>query len=137
MARIEGGQKFRNRLQGSKESIEQAMGEVVFVGAGLIQTAARLSITKGAVSGKKHAPSVAPNPPLNDTGQLATEIITEKTGPLTAEVSSNAPYALAQEFGYAPNNLPERPYMRPAADAERDRINKLAARAVKISLRGQ
>jgi hypothetical protein len=108
----------------------EAVTRALYGGAQDVQIAAQLSITRGATSGKNHVPSTAPNPPNNDTGVLANNIEAAVVGPLKAETSSNAPYALAQEFGSERRNLPERPYMRPAAKQARPRVVKRVVRAI-------
>lgn len=75
------------------------VGAALFAGGEAIQVEAQRSITEGAVSGKAHVPSKPGDPPNNDTGYLAAAIVTIKTAPLEVEVSSNAGYAAALEFG--------------------------------------
>lgn len=117
------------RLTGGEAARE--VGKALFAAGQMIQVEAQLSITRGAVSGKNHVPSVAPNPPNNDTGVLANGIETRQVSQLHVEVSSNAPYAAAQEYGDSSGNLPERPYMRPATVKMRPQATELVRRAVK------
>ena len=83
----------------SGEHMVRQVGKALFAAGEMIQVEAQISITAGAVSGKKHEPSKAGDPPNNDTGVLANNIETVQVAPLVVEVSSNAPYAAAQEFG--------------------------------------
>lgn len=108
----------------------------VYGGAQDIQVDAQTSISTGAVSGKNHVPSTPGTPPNNDSGVLAGNIEAASTGPLKAETSSNAPYALPQEMGSAKLNLPERPYMRPAAAKGRPKTQRRVAEAVDRVIRG-
>ena len=56
---------------------------------------------------------------------LQAHIETSQPSPLVAEVTSSAPYASALEFGTS--KMAERPYMRPARDAEEPKIQRLFA----------
>lgn len=108
----------------------EAVTRALYGGAQDVQIEAQLSITRGATSGKNHQPSTAPDAPNNDTGVLANNIEAAVVAPLKAETSSNAPYAAAQEFGSEKQNLPERPYMRPAAAKRRPNVRQRIVRAV-------
>lgn len=121
------------KLRGAAGAVVGEVGKALFVAGQEVQIEAQLSITRGAVSGKGHVPSKPGDPPMNDTGVLANGIETNMTGPLAVEVSSNAPYAAALEFGTS-KMLP-RPYMRPAARKKRQDIGKLVAAAVRRGLR--
>ena len=116
--------------------IKQFVGPALFVAGKRIETAAQISITDGAVSGDNHEPSEPGKPPNNDTGVLANNIETVQITQLKVEVSSNAPYAAAQEFGReTPTRLPARPYMAPAANKERANATKIVQRAVAQAVR--
>lgn len=106
----------------------RSVGKALFAAGERIQVSAQISITEGSVSGKGHVPSAPGTPPNNDTGRLANNIETTQAEPLKVIVSSNAPYAAAQEFGNS--KLPERPYMRPAVARERKAVSELVKRAV-------
>lgn len=135
MARIIGAKAHSARLRALRgPDMVRKVGAALFAGGNRVQVAAQLSITRGAVSGKGHVPSAPGEPPNNDTGVLANNIETVQVGPLKVEVSSNAPYAAAQEFGNS--RLPERPYMRPAAAAERANVVQLVRRAVNQAVAG-
>lgn len=122
-------------LQLTPDAIGRVVGPALFVAGKRVETAAQISITEGAVSGAGHVPSVAPNAPNNDTGVLANNIETVQINRLKVEVSSNAPYAAAQEFG--PPGRPDqaRPYMAPAALKEKGNAEKIVQRAVKQAVR--
>jgi phage gpG-like protein len=81
------------------EHMVRRVGQALFAGGELIQVHAQISITSGAVSGNGHVPSQPGEPPNNDTGVLANNIETVQVAPLVVEVSSNAPYAAALEYG--------------------------------------
>lgn len=116
------------RIKGPR--MVEAVTRALYGGAQDVQITAQLSITRGATSGKNHVPSQPGTPPNNDTGVLANNIEAAVVGPLKAEASSNAPYALPQELGSEKIGLPERPYMRPAAKQARPRVVKRVVRAV-------
>lgn len=104
------------------------------VGGEMIQAAAQISITTGAVSGKGHIPSKPGEPPNNDSGVLAGSIETNDTGRLEVTVSANAEYAVPLEFGSS--KMAPRPFMRPARDKKRDEVKATIARAVEHILQG-
>jgi phage gpG-like protein len=108
--------------------MRREIGAALFAGGERIAVAAQISITEGAVSGKAHVPSAPGSPPNNDSGILAGNIETVQVDIGHVEVSSNAPYAAAQEFGNS--RLPARPYMAPAAAAERKNVTELVRRAI-------
>lgn len=105
------------------------------VGGEMIQTAAQISITTGAVSGKNHIPSLPGQPPNNDSGVLAGSIETNDTGRLQVTVSANAEYAVPLEFGSS--KMAPRPFLRPARDTKRKEVVAVMERAVDHILQGK
>jgi HK97 gp10 family phage protein len=89
----------------------------------MIRAEAFRSISAGSVSGKKHKPSAQNTPPNRDTGVLQAHLRAELVSPLEAQVSSEAPYASALEFGTS--RMEARPYMRPARDKKAPEIQRL------------
>jgi len=137
MAKMTGATAHLRRLQRLRgPAMIEPVTRALFGAAQDIQIDAQISITAGATSGKNHVASLAPDPPNNDTGVLANNIEAKVVEPLKAEVSSNAPYAAAQEFGSDAANLPERPYMRPAAAKGRPEARKRVVDAVAKVVRG-
>jgi HK97 gp10 family phage protein len=110
-------------------ALEREVGAALFAAGNLIQVEAQISLTEGAVSGKNHVPSTAPNPPNQDTGVLGNNIETLHLEPLLVAVSSNAPYAAYLEYGTS--RMSARPYMGPAAGKSRKEVGKIVADAVK------
>ena len=100
----------------------EGVGRALYWGAQQIQAEAQHLITEGSVSGKNHVPSLPGEPPNNDTGVLKSGIEAVQTGPLSAEASSNAPYAVPLEAGASSINLLPRPYMGPATRNKRKAI---------------
>lgn len=136
MVKINGGMKAHKarlkRIRGPK--MKREVGKAIYTASDMLKVDAQISITEGAVSGKNHVPSKPGEPPNADTHFLADNIENSKTGPLTAEVSSNAPYAAALELGTS--KMAERPYMRPAAEKTRPEALKLVMKAVKKVVNG-
>lgn len=116
-------------MRAKRQKAVDLIGKAVFVGADMVKAEAQRSITEGSVSGRFHVASKPGEPPNADTRQLDKSIAAKKTGPVSAEVRATAPYAAAQEFGYPPSNLAERPYMRPAATKTKPKIVALIKRA--------
>lgn len=122
------GHKARlKRIRG--EAMVREVGKAVFAASDYLKAEAQISISTGAVSGKNHVPSAPGEPPNYDTGHLADNIENRKTGALTAEVSSNASYSAALEFGTS--KMAARPFMQPAAQKTRKEAQRLVAEAVK------
>lgn len=114
------------RLKAEIAPALQAAGEKV-------KANAARSITEGAVSGRNHVPSAPNSPPNEDTGHLRTNIKVTQPEPLKVQVSSEAGYSAALEFGTS--KMAARPFMRPAAQATQDDAQKLVAKAVKRAIR--
>lgn len=173
MVKITGTKGHKERLRKIRgEAMIKELRKAIKSSSEYLQKEAQISLTRGAVSGKNHKPSAAGTPPNNDTGTLANNIESVMTGPLTAEVSSNAPYAAIHEFGGTINHpggtpyfmrdgkpvfvsksghgafhglpvtkphtieMPERPYMRPAAQKTRPEARALVVAAVKRVTKG-
>lgn len=139
MVKVTGIEQHKRRLQRMRGArMVNAVTQALYKTAQDIQVDAQLSISAGAVSGKNHEPSEPGTPPNNDTGVLAGNIEAAIVGPLKAETSSNAPYALAQEMGSEKLGLPERPYLRPALKKNQENGRKRVVDVVNrvVSQRG-
>lgn len=120
---MKGADKHLRRLKRlSGPEVVKLAGAIAFEGADTVKAHASHLISRGSVSGKNHTPSKPGEPPNRDTGHLQSRITTRQTGPLTAEVRSDAEYAAALEFGTS--RMSARPYMRPARDAKKKQIQK-------------
>lgn len=138
MAKIIGGDKHIARLRRIRgPRAVRAVSQAMFATAQDIAIDASVSITTGAVSGKNHVPSPPGEPPNADSHVLAQSIQGIATGPLKAETEATAPYAAAQELGSASQNLPERPYLRPAAAKNRPNALKRATDAINGVIRAR
>lgn len=126
---VKGRKEFAQKLRGlAGPDVVRAAGRVLFVGADMVKAEAQRSITAGSVSGKGHVPSAPGEAPNNDTGILKNNIETALPSPLVAEVTSNAPYAAALEFGTS--KMAARPYMRPARDKVAPQMHRLFKREI-------
>ncbi|OQW44356.1 MAG: hypothetical protein A4S16_03450 [Proteobacteria bacterium SG_bin6] len=123
----------RGGLKRLAEGLERELGPVVFAAAQIIEVEAARSITAGSVSGKGHVPSKPGEPPSNDTGVLARNIETNMVGPVTAEVSSNAPYSQHLEFGTS--KMAARPFMAPAVARKRKEVANLLKKGLAAAVR--
>lgn len=123
---LKGADKHVRRLRklAGPEVVKMA-GAIVHEGADMIRAEAFRSISAGSVSGKGHFPSKPGEPPNRDTGVLQANLEAVKTGALKAEVRSEARYARALEFGTS--KVAARPYMRPARDKMRAKIQRRLA----------
>lgn len=110
-------------------SLEYQVGKALFAAGEAIQVEAQIGITTGSVSGKYHVPSAAGGYPNQDTGTLANNIETVQKKPLLVEVSSNAPYSSALEFGTS--KMAARPFMTLARNAKLKEAQALVVQAVK------
>lgn len=136
MVKITGADAHLKRLQRMRgPAAVRHVTQALFVVAQDIIVDAAISISTGAVSGKDHVASAPGEPPNSDTHVLANSGEASSPAPLKAESSFNAPYAAAQELGSASQNLPERPYMRPAAAKNRAPAARKVADAVNRVIR--
>lgn len=123
-SKFKGLNAHRKRLKAlASPAMTREIEKALFAGGQLIESEARLSISRGAVSGKGHVPSSPGEPPNYDTGVLSNNIETAKAGVLRVTVSSNAPYSSPLEFGTS--KMAARPFLRPARDKQRPAVKRL------------
>ena len=128
-SRLIGAKAHANRLKKlTGETMIREVGKALFEAGEMIEAEAGVSITAGSLSGKNHKPSAPGQPPNADSRTLDGNIETTQPAPLIVEVSSNAPYAAALEFGTS--KMAARPYMAPARDAKRKEVTQLVRKAV-------
>jgi HK97 gp10 family phage protein len=134
MPRITGAQGVTVHLNriASEETVRK-VGAALLAGAEEIRAEAFAMISEGSVSGRGHIASLPGEPPNRDSGVLQAHLESVQTAPLAAEVSSNAPYAVALEFGTS--KMAERPYMRPATNRKRKDVVALVRRAVNEAIK--
>lgn len=135
MVKITGAREHKARLNKlvGPDMVRQ-VGAALYAAGSLIETEAARLITEGAVSGKGHVPSKPGQPPSADTHLLDRSIETNLVEPLKAEVSANAPYAVALEFGTS--KMAARPFMAPATQNKRAAAVALIQKAVSKILSG-
>ncbi len=123
----------RGGLKNLVSSLDREVSKALFAAGEVVEAEAGRSITAGSTSGKNHVPSAPGQPPNNDTGVLARNIETVQVEPFRVEVSSNAPYSVALEFGTS--KMAARPFMSPAVQATRKKVQQIIADAVARSTR--
>lgn len=134
MIRIRGAMEHSRRLKRiTGGGLEREVGKALYAAGDLIKVDAQISITSGAVSGKNHVPSAPGDAPNADTHLLADNIEVVQPAPLRIEVSSNAPYSGALEFGTS--KMEARPFMGPAANRQRKAATKLVRDHVSLVVR--
>lgn len=84
--------------------------------------------TRGTV---KHVASKPGSPPNQDRGTLTRNIRVTMNDDLTADVSSNAPYSAALEFGTS--NIDARPFMTPAVEGQRVKHKERLQKAIMMA----
>ena len=132
MVKVTGAKAHKARLKRIRgAAMTREIGKAVLTAADLIRRDAQISITTGSQGGAGHVASLPGQPPNSDTGNLADDgnIISTRTGLLEAEVSSNAEYSAALEFGTS--RMAARPFMQPSADKNRKKATALVHAAVK------
>lgn len=133
-SRLIGGKAHAARLRKlGGEAMVREVGKALFAAGGVIQVEAQIGITSGAVSGKNHVPAAPGSYPNQDTGTLSNSIETVQVAPLVVEVSANAPYAAALEFGTS--KMEARPFISTARDAKRAEVTQLVRQAVDRAVR--
>jgi HK97 gp10 family phage protein len=129
VAKISGDRQHKARLALLRSpEMTREVGKAIYAAGQVIEIEAEIMITKGSISGKGHIPSKPGEPPNADTRLLDTSIETVKTGPLKAEVQSNAPYAVALEKGTS--KMAARPVMGPATRKKRSEAVDIVLRTV-------
>lgn len=134
MAKLKGHAKAVRQLRAmNSPSAKKRVEAALFAYGHMIEIEAQISISAGSVSGKNHVPSAPGEPPNFDTGHLAGAIETARVGDLEFEVSSNAEYSAALEFGTS--KMAARPFMQPAAREMRGKGEELVAEAVRREIK--
>ena len=128
---------FKN-IESLKSKAEAETARAVRATAQAIRNDAIISVKSHLSAGKvytrgtvKHVASKPGSPPNQDRGTLTRNIRVTMNDDLTADISSNAPYSEALEFGTS--NIDARPFMTPAVEGQRvkhkERLQKAIMRA--------
>lgn len=129
MVKITGDKAFSAKLKSiSGRGKDADLGRALFAAGNLIEDHAKRLIVAGSVSGKGHVPSLPGQPPSADTRRLDGNIETVQVAPLKVEVSSNAPYSAALEYGTS--KMAARPFMGPSVEAKKGEAIDLVRRAI-------
>lgn len=121
---LKGRQRHVTRLRKlSSGEINGIIEAGLYEAADTVRAEAHRSISAGSVSGKKHKPSKAGDPPHRDSGHLQGLIKVKRAGKLRYQVRSEAEYSRALEFGSS--TIAARPFIRPARDAKRKAIRRI------------
>lgn len=102
------------------DAAQRKIGKVVYKGADKVRVEARRLIADGATQGKGHTPAPPGAPPNWDTGHLANNITTRKTGVMEASTVSEAEYSDPLENGTS--KMAARPFMSPATNNVREEV---------------
>lgn len=120
-----------NRIPELLNKLPNVVDNIVYKTALEVEKDAKASMSGGKSGrvylrkGRSHQASAPGQAPAIDTGNLVNSIQAKRTGMGSAEVSANAEYAAALEFGSIKRNLAMRPFFKPAA--ERAMKNFIAA----------
>lgn len=128
---------FKN-IEALKSKAEAETARAVRATAQAIRNDAIISVKSHLSAGKvytrgtvKHVASKPGSPPNQDRGTLTRNIRVTMNDDITADISSNAPYSAALEFGTS--NIDARPFMTPAVEGQRvkhkERLQKAIMRA--------
>ena len=119
----------------------QRVRKAVAAGGQMVRTTAVKSINQQSGGGKRyikynpnrtHLASAPNTPPNTDTGYLVNNIfLTFTADKLSAMVTSRAKYSAALEFGARSINLEPRPFMVPALEENRNKIQDLFKKALR------
>lgn len=136
--RIFGKERHQRRLKNLRsQRMAREVTAVLYAAGQQVELDAEHSITSGSISGKGHIPSLPGEPPNADTRHLDTNIETyivpNKRNP-TVHVESKAEYSAFLEFGTS--KMAERPFMRPALQRNREKIEQLVKSAISRVIRG-
>ena len=139
MARVTTKIVRKPRTQAVVKDYEGSLRALVGRAGNLVRNTAVQSINQGAASGvtyekynprRTHTASAAGQPPATDTGFLVNNIVLDiDTNGLGANVESRADYSSFLEFGTS--KMAARPFMQPALEENKPKINRLAKQMIK------
>ena len=130
---------FKN-IEALKSKAEAETARAVRATAQAIRNDAIISVKSHLSAGKvytrgtvKHVASKPGSPPNQDRGTLTRNIRVTMNDDLTADISSNAPYSAALEFGTS--NIDARPFMTPAVEGQREKHRQRMVEAIRRAVK--
>ncbi|WP_368389778.1 HK97-gp10 family putative phage morphogenesis protein [Sphingobium sp. AS12] len=139
MVDVKGHRRLVSRFKKmASPAMEKRLGKALFAAGEIVEDRAKGSIMAGSASGHsggkhQHVASKPGEAPNNDLGGLHGNIETVQTGVLEVEISSNAEYSAALEFGTS--KMEARPFMGPAARETKGEVVALINEAIRHELR--
>jgi len=124
--RLEGSEQLQRQLRRLADDLREEAGNVVKAVGIEMRADIVTSIERGPASGRvyekynprrTHTASAPGQPPMSDTGYLASRITFDRLGDLTAVVGTKVDYALHLEYGT--ERMAARPFFRPAVERMR------------------
>jgi len=134
-SKITGLENLKKKLDKISKKAKEDVQKAVITGALIVEGEAKKSIQQSSGTGRtygNHTASSPGNAPRTDTGRLVSSIATEP-GDLEAKVGTGLDYGKYLEFGTSV--MAARPWLFPALERNKKKINKLIADAVKAALR--
>ena len=139
MSNISGLAELFQNIQSVKSDLDREVSRAVRATAQAIREDAIKSIAAHQSQGREytrggvtHKASKAGHAPNQDRGTLTRNIRVTMNDDLTADVTSNAPYSEALEFGTT--NMQARPFMTPASEGQRKKHAERLQKAAKNAL---
>jgi len=135
--RLEGSKALQSALRNMSDEVRDEVGKVITSTALELRGDVVKSIQRGPASGRTyqkynprrtHVASAPGQPPMTDTGRLASSIEFDQRGDLTATVGSALVYAVYLEYGTS--RMAARPYFRPAIERMRNKFNRRLEAAI-------
>lgn len=139
---LEGSKELQAALREASADVRDAVSKEVVATAIRLRKDVVRSIQRGPASGRTyrkyqprrtHQASAPGQPPMSDTGRLASSIEFDQIGPLTATVGSRLAYAVYLEYGT--RKMAARPFFRPAVERMRKDFGKRLEAAISGALR--
>lgn len=131
---IKGVNVHRARLARMRRALKNESLRQLYAAGELVRRTAADSIKEGAISGPGHVPSLPGDPPNADTHLLDLSIdVRINQSKKTVTVISLAPYSAFLEFGTS--RILPRSFMRPALQANRNRLVYGQVKALQASVR--
>jgi phage gpG-like protein len=99
----------------------------------VLERAVKDELSRSSHSRGTPTPAASGGPPSTVTGNLGRSVVVQVLGDGHARVGASASYARVQELGGG-NNLPARPYLRPAYDASILEARQAALAVISVEL---